>query len=86
MVARTMMVALSVMGAVFALLVTDFHWYGWAMAIIAAASGYAFLNMPEVAKRESNDTDLQLIQAYESDDIDAVFAVIKLRKWLRRYS
>ena len=81
-----MMVALCVMGAVFALLVTDFHWYGFAMAAIAAASGYAFLKMPKVEKRESNDTDLQLIQAYESDDIDAVFAVIKLRKRLRKNS
>ena len=81
-----MMVALSVMGAVFALLVCEFNLYGWAMALIAAASGYAFLNTPKVERKENNDTDLQLIQAYESDDLDAVFAVIKLRKWLRKYS
>lgn len=86
MTGRSLMIIASLAGVVIALLVFNFSWVGWFTALIPFASCIASANMPEQKKREVSDTDLQLIQAYESDDLDAVFAVIKLRKWLRRYS
>lgn len=82
---RAILIAAHVAGVILALLVFNFSFVGWVAALIPFAFGVASANMPKVKKREVSDTDLQLIQAYESDDIDAVFAVIKLRRWLRKY-
>ena len=85
MIGRNIMIIASVAGVVIALLVFNFSLLGWFVALIPFFSGVATVLMPVQLVKKPN-TDLQLIQAYESDDIDAVFAVIKLRKWLRRYS
>lgn len=71
-------------GVVLALLVFDFTFIGWSLALIPFFSGVAIVNTEKV-KIEKPDTDSKLIRAYESDDEDEIFAVIKLRQWLRKY-
>jgi hypothetical protein len=78
------MIIASVAGVVIALLVFNFSLLGWFVALIPFFSGVATVLMP-VQLVEKPNTDLQLIQAYESGDYDRVMIEIQWRRLKRRF-